>query len=245
MSTSPSDGRFPDTRWTLVQRIKSTDGSIASRALNDLCAQYHYPLYCCIRHRGLDHHDAQDALHDFLAQLLRRDAFEKADTEKGSLRAWLSACLRNFLINWQRDRPHRRREVSSDADAVLAEAEGRFAKEHFTDEDTPDRIFDRQWADTLFRRVLQLTGDDYAKHGKGELFRVLKPVLQRGGSLRGHDPAALAAELGLNEGALRTALSRLVSDFREILRHEIRQTVAEDKDVEVEMAHLRTLFAGK
>lgn len=171
--------------------------------------------------------------------------FAEADSDKGLLRAYLSACLKNFLINWQRDRPHRRREISTDAEAALAESEGRFARECFTDEDTPDRIFDRQWADTLFRRGLRLLGESCEQRGRGELFRVLKPVLQRGGSLRGQEPAVLAANLDMSEGALRTALNRLVNEFRQILDTEIRHTVASEGDVELEKAHLRSLFASR
>ena len=236
---------FPTTSWSLVQRIKSPDRESAARALDEICAQYHYPLYCCIRQRGLNHHDAQDALHDFLAALLRYDAFERIDADKGRLRSYISVALKRFLIKWQGAHSHRHREVSVEAEAALAESQQRFAHEHFTDADSPDRLFDRQWADTLFRRVLKLTQDNCEKRGRGEVFRVLKPVLQRGGSMRGHDPAALAAALGINEGALRTALNRLVGDFRGLLHDEIRQTVATEEDVELEKAHLRQLFARK
>ena len=74
MTGPDGDGCFPTTSWTLIARLRSGDEATARRALEDLCAQYRYPLYCAIRYRGLTHHDAEDALHGFLAKLLRLDA---------------------------------------------------------------------------------------------------------------------------------------------------------------------------
>ena len=70
-----ADGSFPATHWTLIARLRNPDETVARIALDELCAQYHYPLYCYIRHRGLAHHDAQDALQDFFAKLLRLGVF--------------------------------------------------------------------------------------------------------------------------------------------------------------------------
>ena len=39
-------GRFPNTSWTLIERIKSPDDRTAATALDELCVQNHYPLYC-------------------------------------------------------------------------------------------------------------------------------------------------------------------------------------------------------
>jgi DNA-directed RNA polymerase specialized sigma24 family protein len=239
------DGHFPNTQWTLIARLKSEDAGTARHALEDLCRQYHYPLYCYIRRRGLTHHDAQDALHDFLAKLLRLGTFAAADAEKGHLRAFLSTALHRFLINWHEGRVRQRQEVSVDAEHFTAEDETRFLREKFSDEDTPDRVFERKWAKELLRRVMKQLGENYDARGKSALFKVLKPVLLRGGSLRGETPAALAGSLGIEEGALRTALSRLLGHYREALEKEVRQTVARDEDVAEELTYLRQLFGGK
>jgi RNA polymerase sigma-70 factor (ECF subfamily) len=237
-------GKFPTTQWTLIARLKSDDAAVQHRALDDLCTQYHYPLYCCIRHRGLAHHDAQDALHDFLASLLRRGTFAKAERTEGHLRTFLSHALRQFLINWHRDRPHRACEISTDAEASLAETDARYMKERFRDDDTPERVFERKWAQELLHRVLQRLGEDCAARKKGALFAKLGPVLRRGGSLRGEDATALAADLGMTESALRMAHSRLLTEYAEKLRDEVRQTVTEESEVPEELAHLRTIFAS-
>lgn len=245
MSPPANEGRFPTTHWTLVARLKSSDEATARRALDDLCSQYHYPLYCYIRRRGLHHHDAQDALHDFLAKLLRTRAFEEAEPEKGHLRAFLSTALHRFLINWHESTAQRRREVSTDADHLPDVDAVRFEREKFTELDTPDRVFERKWAQALLRRVLTEVAATYAERGKTDLFEALKPVILRGGSLRGEDPAALAAKLGITEPALRKALQRALSDYRKALENEVLQTVASADEVEEEIAYLRALFGGR
>lgn len=237
----PGDARFPTTHWTLIARLKSSDAAAVGRALDDLCAQYYYPLYCAIRRRGLAHHDAEDALHDFLAKLVRLDAFADADAEKGRLRSFLGASLGRFLINWHRDRADRAREVSFDA-PDSADSESRYRAEHFPDHETPERLFDRQWARELLTRALQRLSTQYAERGKVHVFTTLSPVLQRGGSLREEDTASLAAVLGLSSGTLRTTHHRFLRDYRDLLEEEVLQTVASREEIDAEIAHLQASF---
>ena len=179
------DARFPTTRWTLIARLKGGDAEDVRIALDDLCTQYHYPLYCYIRRCGLDHHDAEDALHDYFAKLLRLGVFAGAEPEQGRLRAFLGTGLRRFLANWQRDRPHRQREVSSDAVTVTADNERRYRMERFIETETPERIFERKWGHELLARVLVRLGESYSKRDRTAVFKALQPALAAGGTLRG------------------------------------------------------------
>jgi DNA-directed RNA polymerase specialized sigma24 family protein len=237
----PPEGAFPTTHWTLIARLKSPDTGIARLALDDLCAQYHYPLYCAIRHRGLSHHDAQDALHDFFAKLLRLDAFAEADAEKGRLRSYLGVALGRFLSNWHRDRAERSREVSLEEQEFVGD-EARYVAERFSTDETPDRLFARQWARALLTRVLESLEADYARRGKSAVFVALRPVLRRGGSLRGEDTRGLAATLGKSETTLRKIHQRFLEDYRAFLEAEVLQTVASREEVADEIAQLQATF---
>lgn len=46
----------------------------------------------------------------------------------------------------------------------------------------------------------------------------------------------------MTEGALRGALARLLTEYREVLEEEVFQTVASRAEVEEEIAHLLSLF---
>jgi RNA polymerase sigma-70 factor (ECF subfamily) len=237
---SSAGGQFPTTHWTLIARLKSADGETARRALDELCAQYRFPLYCAIRRSGVAHHDAEDALHDFLAKLLRLNTFSEADAAKGRLRSLLGTALRRFLLNWHRDEARRKRDVKEDA--FGADDERRYRTELFPDYETPEHLFDRQWARELLTRVLQRLGAQYTQQDKGRLFAALSPVLFRSGDLRDEDTAGLGAPLGLTAGALRVAYHRFLKDYRALLEGEVFQTVAAHEEVWEEISFLMASF---
>jgi DNA-directed RNA polymerase specialized sigma24 family protein len=245
MPHSEHGGHFPTTQWTLISRLRSKDDAVSSRALDELCAQYHYPLYCYIRRRGLDHHDAQDVLHDFLAKLIRLESFQTAEEEKGRLRGFLGTALSRFLSSWHSSQNKRAHDVSLDEEMDLAAAEQRFQRERLSDDETPERLFERKWAHELIRHVLRRMKREHAARGKQALFDALKPVLLDGGSLRGHDHEAIAASLGMSPGSLRTALTRLLDSFRDLLREEVAETVEDKAEIEDEITHLMKAFERK
>ncbi len=236
-----ADGKFPTTHWTLIARIKSADEAVAARALDELCAQYHYPLYCYLRRRGCEHHDAQDVLHDFFAKLLRLRALERMEESRGRLRGYLAAALGRGLHDWRQSEA--RREQPAGAHGLDFEAiEDRYQRERFKDSDTPDRVFERKWALELLRQVIDKLAVRYEQRGRSPLFAALRPVLEGGGSLRGGDTRTLATGLGMSDEALRGALSRLLGEFREEMQAEVRLTVEDAAEVPDELTYLQGLF---
>lgn len=235
---------FPTTQWTIISRLRSKDEATVQRALEDICAQYHYPLYCYIRHRGFDHHDAEDVLQDFMTKLLRLNTFAQAHSDKGRLRTLLITSLQRFLINWHRDRPHRQRECSIEtASESKGSVEDRYLGEVMVEGETPERFFERKWGHELLETVLALLAEDHARRGSAEVFAALRPVLMAGGSLRGEDAPRLSAALGLSENALRLRLTRLLKDFREKLESEVFQTVGSREEVSEEITYLMNLYS--
>lgn len=234
---------MPPTRWSLIQRLKAHDPAAASRAMDELCRIYHYPLYCQVRRRGLPHHDAEDALQEFFCKLLRNDSFGAADMSRGRLRTFLLTALQRFLNNWRRDEQMRLdREISAEALATIAGAEARFVTDEVAHQSSPDLLYDRQWALELMNQALQRLRHRYASRGNVAVFDTLRPVLLSGGSLTGHDSARLAAQLGMRSGALRTALSRLLEHYGDALREEVLQTVADRDQARAEYEQLKTAF---
>lgn len=237
-----ADGRFPTTDWTLISRLRSRDDGVSRRALEELCSQYSYPLYCYIRRRGMNHHDAEDALQDFSIALLRRRLFHDAYEEIGRLRGLLATALQRFLLNWKRGHSKETREISLEGECELAQAEDRFQRERLIDGETPELIFERKWASELLRHVRRKLRAQYAEAGNLNLYRALLPGLTAGGTLRGEDTPGIAAALGMSEGAVRTAMSRLLGHYRELLAAEVGHTVARAEDVNEEIDHLISVF---
>lgn len=234
---------FPTTQWTLMARLRSGDPQEARRALDDVLAQYRYTLYAYIRRRGLSHHDAEDVLHDFLLKLLNVQGLHAADAKRGRLRGFLGAALGHFLSNWRRGEARRAR-IAQELPGNPAESEEeRYANEQFSTDETPEQIFERRWGHALMSRVMEEFKKRCEARARGPLFAALRPVLMSGGSLRGHDAAAIAASLGMSEGALRVALLRHLRDYRTVLEEEVAQTVENPQEIPDEIAHLLAIFS--
>jgi hypothetical protein len=104
---------------------------------------------------------------------------------------------------------------------------------------SPERLFERRWATSLLDRAVARLEAESIASGKAGLLSAVLPTLTGG---RSEVPlAAIAAELGMTEGAVKMAASRLRRCFGEILREEIARTLADPADVEEE---IRALFAA-
>ncbi|MCU0776583.1 MAG: sigma-70 family RNA polymerase sigma factor [Akkermansiaceae bacterium] len=232
------DGFFATTRWTMVRDAGATAGD----ALESLCTAYWFPLYAYVRRHGFSKEDAEDLTQAFFAKLLERRDFAGLKQENGRFRAFLLAALKNFLSN-ERDRAGRLKRGGNITHLSL---DWRSADTQFQIADgsqvSPDAAFDREWAVALLERVVVRLGGEFAAEGKMERFERIKPFLTMG---RGEIPhASAAAELGMDEGALRVAVHRLRKRYRELLREEIAHTLSDPAMVEEEMKVLLGAFAA-
>jgi RNA polymerase sigma-70 factor (ECF subfamily) len=231
-------GGFQTTHWSLVIRAGNRADREADDALAALCGRYWYPLYAYVRRRTADVNEAQDLTQEFFARLLEKNTLAAASPERGRFRSFLLTAVKNFLAN-QRDRDHAAkrgggvRKFSLD----LAGGESRLNLEPAHDL-TPERLFERQWVLTLLDLVMQRLRHECEAAGKGAQFERFKQVLTGGQEKLPY--AEAAAELGMSEVAARQAASRLRKRYRELLREEVAQTVAEPEDVDDE---IRSLFA--
>jgi RNA polymerase sigma-70 factor (ECF subfamily) len=241
LPSSETPREFPNTRWSLVLAARRPSPESAA-ALEAICQAYWYPLYAYVRRSGSSPHDAQDLTQSFFCHLLEKRLLDSADREKGRLRSFLIASLKNFMSNeWRRAAAQRRGGGHVQASIDAAFAESRFA----TDSQTlgPDETFDQQWALTLLDLTVSRLKSEFADAGKSGEFEALK-----GGLLSGRgtmDYAATAEQLGMNEGAVRVAVHRLRKRFREIYREEIAQTLADGVDVDAELRHLAAALARR
>ena len=208
----------------------------AMKALETLCRAYWYPLYAFVRRKGLAVADAQDVTQEFFHRLIAKNYLESVDRSQGSFRAFLLASMNHLLANeWDKARTLKRggghRIISLDAE----EAEGRLMQEAAVN-DLPEKAFDRRWALTVLDRALAQMREEFVAVGKLPQFDALKGFLSDVAG-DGEYPA-LAEKLGMEPGALAVAVHRLRVRYREIVRAEIAQTVANETELKAEMSHL-------
>jgi hypothetical protein len=149
--------------------------------------------------------------------------------------------LKRFLANeWHRARAAKRGGTRPVVSLDSETAEGRYRAEpaHSL---TPDRLYERQWAQALLDRVMTLLREEYARAGRTEWFDRLSATL---GRPRGEAPyRELAEQLGTTEAAVKMAAQRLRARYRVLLRAEVAHTVARPEEVDEEIRHLFATFA--
>ncbi|MBW8782696.1 MAG: sigma-70 family RNA polymerase sigma factor [Verrucomicrobia bacterium] len=237
MPPAPSAGRSPrfaTTQWSMIVAARCGPASEADAALESFCRAYWYPLYAYVRRSGHAQADAQDLTQAFFARLLEKDWLSEALPERGRFRSFLLMALKRFLAKeWRRGAARKRGGGANFVPLDAADAEARYAVEPSLG---PDAIFERRWAMTILDRALGRLADEYAAADRTVEFELLKPHLT---AARGEIPyEETGAALGLNPGAARVAVHRLRKRFRETLRQEIAETVADAADLEDELRHL-------
>lgn len=242
-SVRPEAGDFfVSTRWTVVLSAghKSSPGS--DQALAELCHIYWYPLYAYVRRQGRSREDAEDLVQAFFEKFLEKNYLRDVSGERGKFRAFLLACLEHFLANeWDKATRQKRGGGAQHLSLDWQSAEERYQFE-VTDNATPDRLYDREWAQALLARVLARLKQEYRMAGKESLFEHAKTSLMSKGEAMPH--VDVAARLNMDAGALRVAVHRLRARYRDMLKEEIAQTLCDPAAVQEELRSLQQALRG-
>lgn len=167
---------FASSHWSTVLTAQG-ESAAAEEALERLYRIYWWPLYNFVRRQGRSPEEAQDLTQDFFALLLPRNDFDAVRREKGRLRSYLLASLKNFLAKAHRcamavKRGEGRPLVS------LEELRARECADHEpADMLSADRIYERRWPLTVLEQVLARLGEEHQVAGRSALFEQLKQML--------------------------------------------------------------------
>lgn len=235
----PNDARFRTTRWSLVQAAGDSRHDNSQEALGELCQSYWFPVYAYFRRRTGDAVEAQDLTQEFFATVLEKNYLSDARQDRGRFRTFLLTAAQRFLSK-ERAKSHAlkrgggRRVLSLD----FATGESLYSVEPIDDE-TPERTFDRRWTLNLLEIVHQRLRDEYEASGKRQAYELLKAHLTGTGSAESYEDVAKL--LGNTVGAVKTSVYRMRCRYRELLRAEIAETVADPGEVDDE---IKQLFAS-
>ena len=227
---------FATTHWSIVLEAGRGRHAEADVALAELCQKYWFPLYAYVRRRVHDTAEAQDLTQEFFARLLEKELLAQATPDRGRFRSFLLTAMQNFLTNeWRKAQATKRGGGQRILSLDFSAGDSRLNFEPGYDW-TAERIFERNWSITLLEHVLTRLRDEYTTAGKEQLFAALRPYISNNrdeGSF-----AAVAEKLEMTEGAAKVAAHRLRKRYRELLRAELAQTVADHADVDAEIAWL-------
>lgn len=239
-STVGGDPRFVNTEWGQLLTAPAGPNQ-TDAAFEVLYRAYAFPVYAYLRRRGRSRPDAQDLTQGFFVHLLEHHALRRADPARGRFRSFLLGALERFLADAaDRERAQKRggaaQFVFLDDDAAetryaLAAPEGL----------SPARLFEVRWAVALVENALARLEAEMAAEGKARLFAALKGYVG-GGQEASYQQTADALGLGL--GTLKSTVHRLRARYGAFLREEVSRTVADPREVDTELRHLRDVLAS-
>jgi RNA polymerase sigma-70 factor (ECF subfamily) len=226
---------FATTHWSVVVTAQG-ESPEADKALEKLCRTYWWPIYSFIRRQGAGPEEAKDLTQSFFALLFERRDLEAVRREKGRLRSFFFASLKNFLAKECRYAAASKRgegRALIPLDELLARKRADLGPANTL---SADRIFERRWALTVLEQVLARLEDEYRAAGNGALFEQLKKLLTDDDQRPSQ--AQIGHQFGMTENAVNQAFYRLRERYRELLHEEIAHTVIAPDDTEDELRHL-------
>jgi DNA-directed RNA polymerase specialized sigma24 family protein len=235
----PGDGRFPPTRFSVIDAARSSDCSERERAMNTLCTAYWKPVYKYIRLRwSRPADDAQDLTQGFFVQFIERGLVEKYSAEKSRLRTYLRICVDSFVMNEDKSARRQKRggnvgHVPLDFSAAEEELSGAtLDPASIPSPESLEAFFEKEWIRGLF----ELAVEDLRKHCEASererTFRLFEDYDLSGDDAVSYDK--LASEYGIAVTDVTNALAWARREFRRGALERLREICGSEEEFQRE-----------
>jgi hypothetical protein len=223
------------THWTIVMEAVRSQVRGGQSALAELCRLYWYPLYVFARLNGLSSEGAIDSIQGFFLHLLKHGAPVGVGGVTRKFRPFLRASLQNYLSN----EFDRRRCLEREGNEEFVQLNARDAKERYGLEPveflTAEKIFDARWAMIVIGEAMNQLRQHYSNEGKASTFETLKSFLDPVNSVALPSYEAVADQLQISFGEVKTLIQRLRKQYVALLRGEIGRTVCDAAEIDKEI----------
>lgn len=218
-------GGFETTQWSLIVASGGRDDTSVV-ALETLCRRYRAPVLAFLRGQGLTVDAAEDLTQSFFAHLLSQRLHQLADPAKGSFRAFLLSALKHFVIS------ERRRDTAEKRGGGALHVPLDSIDEP-PDSETPDAIFEREWAHTVVGHAVKQLRSEAHEAGKQALFDALREFLFE--SPESDDYARVSQQFGLSRNTVAVAVHRLRHRLQVLVTAEVSQTLSNPDQIPAEV----------
>ena len=227
--------RFPPTRRSVIDAVRSIDAEERERALEALCAAYWRPVYKYVRlrwHRSPE--DAQDLTQGFFAELLERELLDKFDPSKSRLRTYLRLCVDSFVMNEEKAARRQKRGGHSlhlALDFAGAENELGAAVINPAAIPSPDSLeefFEKEWIRSLFALAVEQLRKLCEERERERTFRLFEEYDLDGNENISYE--RLAQEYGIPVTDVTNALAWARREFRRIALECLREISGSEEE---------------
>lgn len=217
--------RFPATRPSVLERVRSGDARVRRDAFGDLAAGYWKPSYHYLRLRWrLTAEDAEDAVQAFFATAFEKEYVERYDAAQAKFRTFLRVCLDRYVQNLRKAATAGKRGGGAALLSLDFPGAERELAEMASEPGDADRFFHDETVRFLFARTVASLEAACERDNRDVVFR----VFQR------HD---LAPSSETTYASVANDLSLTVSQVTNHLHAARRQFR------DLALAHLRALSA--
>jgi RNA polymerase sigma factor (sigma-70 family) len=235
----PGGDRFPQTRRSVIEAVRSIDAEERENAREALCAAYWKPVYKYIRlrwNRPAD--DAQDLTQGFFMELLERELLGKFDSNKSRLRTYLRLCVDSFVMN--EDKAGRRLKRGGNVLHVALDFSG--AEEELggavmdpasiPSPESLEEFFEKEWVRSLFALAVEDLRELCIERERKRTFRLFEAY-----DLEGNEKISyqqLAQEYGIPVTDVTNALAWARREFRRIALERLREICGSEEEFQRE-----------
>ncbi len=229
---------FDRTRWSVVA------GAAAGKheSLLDLCQQYWYPAYAYVRRCGHAAAESNAIVRAFLG-LLVAERLEGVDARScGRFREYLRGELSRYLARGRHRGGESDGGIGLTAPVAAEVMEDRYLGES-TENDTPESAFERAFAHDVIGRAFERLAGEARQAGRMDMYQALEPYLAAEPPPGEYE--RMATLLGTRPLALVIALKRMRQRFRELVNHELAETVSSEEDLAAERQTLSMVLGSE
>ena len=231
--------RFPLTRRSVIEAVRSIDEDERERALEALCEAYWRPIYKYIRLRWSRPVDqAQDLTQGFFVEVLERELLEKFEPKKGRLRTYLRVCVDSFVSN--EDKAGRRQKRGGNIahvalDFAAAEEElggGVMDPAVIPSPESLEEFFEKEWLRSLFTLAVEELREFCNARKRERTFRLFEAY-----DLQGHEKISyeqLARDYAIAVTDVTNALAWARREFRRIALERLRELCGSEEEFQRE-----------
>jgi RNA polymerase sigma factor (sigma-70 family) len=231
--------RFPLTRRSVIEAVRSIDAEERDRALEALCAAYWKPVYKYVRWRWNRPADvAQDLTQGFFMGLLERELLEKFDAKKSRLRTYLRVCVDSFVSN--EDKAGRRQKRGGNVlhvalDFVSAEEElGATVMDPalIPSPESLEEFFEQEWVRSLFALAVEDLRELCVARERERTFHLFAAYDLEGSEKISYQQ--LSKEYGISVTDVTNALAWARREFRRIALERLRELCGSEEEFQRE-----------
>jgi hypothetical protein len=159
---------FPPTRYSVIERMRSSDAGARREAFGDLVEGYWKPLYKYVRIQWrLSHDDAQELTQAFFSEALQKEWLSRYDPDKARFRTFVRLCADRFVMNMRQSASRVKRGGNAETLPLdFPAAEEEMARQQRTATLDAEAFFRQEFVRTLFERAVGEVRSEYKTAGR-------------------------------------------------------------------------------